>query len=130
NDLMMTSDQVRLLHSAGMEIGGHTVNHPILAKLDSKIAMEEIASNREILVNTIHAPVQAFAYPNGKPRQDYLQEHVRMVKKLGFETAVSTQWGVAGLNSDLFQLPRFTPWDKNQMGCTLRMAQNIIRNGI
>ena len=29
-NLMMTSDQVRVLHRAGMEIGGHTASHPIL----------------------------------------------------------------------------------------------------
>ena len=32
DDLMMSSEQVRELHAAGMEIGGHTVRHPILTE--------------------------------------------------------------------------------------------------
>ena len=31
DDLMMTSDEVRTLRGAGMQIGAHTVTHPILA---------------------------------------------------------------------------------------------------
>ena len=34
DDLMMRSAQVVALRRAGMTIGGHTVNHPILARLD------------------------------------------------------------------------------------------------
>jgi peptidoglycan/xylan/chitin deacetylase (PgdA/CDA1 family) len=35
-DLMMTSEEVRLLHAAGMEVGAHTVNHPILVRLPER----------------------------------------------------------------------------------------------
>ena len=33
-----------------------------------------------------------FAYPNGRPNDDYHAEHVRMVKEAGFDAAVSTSW--------------------------------------
>ena len=33
DDLMMTSSQVRAMHQAGMQIGAHTVVHPILARV-------------------------------------------------------------------------------------------------
>jgi peptidoglycan/xylan/chitin deacetylase (PgdA/CDA1 family) len=126
NDLMMTSDQVRTLHNAGMEIGGHTVSHPILARMDAAAARAEIANGKETLEGIMRAPVRLFAYPNGKPDQDYLSEHVAMVRELGFDAAVSTAWGAARGNSDLYQLPRFTPWDRGQLRFTLRMAQNLM----
>ncbi|MCW5598689.1 MAG: polysaccharide deacetylase family protein [Nitrosomonas sp.] len=126
DDLMMTSDQVRQLHNAGMEIGGHTVTHPILSKVNNTIALTEIANGKEALEGIIGAPVRLFAYPNGKPGKDYCADHVEMVKQLGFEAAVSTAWGAAKGYDDVFQLPRFTPWDKSEFFYVLRMAQNTL----
>jgi len=128
NDLMMTSEQVKTLHDAGMEIGGHTVNHPILARTEDVMARAEIANGKEILESIIRSPVRAFAYPNGKPGQDYLSDHVRMVRDLGFEAAVSTSHGAARNSSDLYQLPRFSPWDREKVRFTLRMAHNMLKN--
>lgn len=125
--LMMSSQQVRDLHNAGMEIGGHTVSHPILAQMPRDKARAEMANGKAMLEEMIGAPVKLFAYPNGRPGQDYRSEHVEMVKSLGFSAAVSTAWGAARKNSDLFQLPRFTPWDTSSTRFLLRMAQNMLR---
>ena len=127
-NLMMTSAQVRGLHSAGMEIGGHTVNHPILATLDHGAAETEIANGKATLEKIIGAPVNLFAYPNGKPDQDYRAEHAAIVRRLGFSAAVSTAWGSSSARSDKFELPRFTPWDRTNMRFLLRMAQNLRRD--
>ncbi|HNG37409.1 MAG TPA: polysaccharide deacetylase family protein, partial [Nitrosomonas sp.] len=95
NNLMMTSDQVRELHREGMEIGAHTINHPILARIENPTAYNEIAEGKKMLEEIIKAPVNLFAYPNGKPNKDYLLDHVKMVKEIGFDAAVSTAWGAA-----------------------------------
>jgi hypothetical protein len=50
-----------------------------------------------------------------------------MVKDLGFDAAVSTAHGAAMTGVDLYQLPRFTPWDRGQVRFTLRMAQNMLK---
>jgi peptidoglycan/xylan/chitin deacetylase (PgdA/CDA1 family) len=128
NDLMMTSAQVMKLHRAGMGIGGHTVNHPILAKLPSPMAQAEIMEGKLALEAIIGDPVRLFAYPNGKPGADYNAEHVAMIEELGFEGAVSTAWGASRNNDDVFQLPRFSPWDRTPMRFAIRMAQNLRRN--
>ena len=124
-DLMLEDDQVRLLSGSGMEIGGHTVNHPILASVDSKIARTEIQNGKEYLEALTGRPVRLFAYPNGKPGTDYLAEHAAIVKELGFDAAVSTAVGVAHKKSDLFQLPRFTPWDRSSLHFSLRLIGNL-----
>jgi peptidoglycan/xylan/chitin deacetylase (PgdA/CDA1 family) len=125
-NLMMTSDQVRVLHRAGMEIGGHTASHPILARMENNAARAEIAQGKEMLEDIIRASVRLFAYPNGKPGQDYLPDHVKMLKDLGFDAAVSTAHGAARRGSDLYQLPRFTPWGRGLARFTLQMAQNML----
>ena len=127
SDLMMTPEQVRLLHADGMEIGAHTVTHPILAQLDPERAAGEILGSKRRLEEITENPVTLFAYPNGKPGRDYRQEHVGMVKKLGFEAAVSTAQGVAHTASDPFQLPRFTPWDRTPGKFVLRLLHNTFR---
>ncbi len=127
SDLMMTAEQVRQLHASGMEIGAHTVTHPILARLDPEHAGNEIRDSKNRLEAITGAPVTSFAYPNGKPGLDYRREHVGMVRELGFEAAVSTAWGVAHATSDPFQLPRFTPWDRTPGKFLLRLLHNTFR---
>ncbi len=113
DDLMMRSEQVVQLHRAGMEIGGHTVNHPILRVLPDAEAEAEIAAGRLCLQTLTDAPVDVFAYPNGRPMLDYDERHAAIVRRLGFRCAVTTASGVSGPADDRFQLPRFTPWDRS-----------------
>lgn len=127
-DLMMTSAQVRALGQAGMTVGGHTVTHPILNVLKESCARKEIAEGREALQHLTGQRIDLFAYPNGVPRRDYQAVHVKMVKDIGFRSAVSTAWGTARAGSDSYQLPRFTPWDRSPRRFVLRLLNNC-RNG-
>ncbi len=124
-DLMMRTAQLQALHAAGMEIGGHTHHHPILAGLGAEEARAEIAAGKARLEEVLGAPVRVFAYPNGKPGTDYLPEQAGIVRELGFEGAVSTSAGVATCASDAFQLPRFTPWDTGRTAYALRLLGNL-----
>jgi peptidoglycan/xylan/chitin deacetylase (PgdA/CDA1 family) len=125
--MMMTEAQVRELRDAGMEIGAHTVNHPILSRLAADRARDEIVHSKQRLEQILTAPVRLFAYPNGRPNKDYGREHVDMVRSAGFDAAVSTASGVASARSDRFQLPRFAPWPKNRLRLGLELARNLAR---
>jgi peptidoglycan/xylan/chitin deacetylase (PgdA/CDA1 family) len=111
--LMMTPAQIVRLHRAGMEIGAHTVRHPILASVPDDEAREEIVASKRMLEEITGAPVTLFAYPNGQPGRDYGPQHVHFVKRAGFMAAFSTISGIARRGSDRFQLPRYSPWDRN-----------------
>ncbi len=123
-NLMMRSEQVREMHRAGMEIGAHTVRHPILTTLTLPEAECEISEGRNTLQAIIDAPVDMFAYPNGKPGRDYDQSHVALLSHLGFRGAVTTAPGVARSGDDLFQLPRFTPWGDSLAAWSTRLLMN------
>ncbi|MBM70772.1 MAG: carbohydrate esterase family protein [Haliea sp.] len=127
DDLMLTSAQLRVLHNSGVEIGGHTVSHPILAQLTVEQAREQIQSGKAQLEGLLDAPLRTFAYPNGRRGTDYTDEHVLLVREAGFELAVATNWGVSTPDTDVLQLPRFTPWDKSAARYLLRMALNMRR---
>jgi peptidoglycan/xylan/chitin deacetylase (PgdA/CDA1 family) len=113
NDLMMTSLQVRQLHDAGMEIGAHTRSHPILRLLDEHDSRKQVADSVSQLERIIAAPVRGFAYPNGRPGDDYERRHRDLIESMGFAYAVSTARGVADRESDIFELPRFSSWDRS-----------------
>ncbi len=122
--LMMGENDVRALRSAGMDIGAHTVTHPILTRLAESEARREIVASRDHLQGILGESVALFAYPNGKPGQDYGSEHVRMVEEAGFCGAVSTARGVADPSIDVYQLPRFTPWQRDPMKFGLSLLAN------
>ena len=67
--------------------------------------------SRQALEGIVGQPVRLFAYPNGRPGEDYTRRDRDLVESLGFDAALSTTWGAASRGSDLYQLPRFTPWD-------------------
>ena len=125
DDLMMRSAQVAAMRHLGMEIGGHTVTHPILARLDPAQARQEISEGKAFLENLLNEPIRLFAYPNGRPGSDYLPEHVAMVRDLGFQAAVSTAWGTSDRHTDPYQLRRFTPWDPTRTRFGIRLLRNF-----
>lgn len=126
-DLMLRSEQVRALRNGGMRVGAHTVSHPILGQLPRDRALQEVRHSREKLEALLDAPVTVFAYPNGKPHQDYSAESVAVVREAGFRVAVSTEWGSAGRDVDPLQVPRFSPWDRTRVPYGLRLVGNLRR---
>lgn len=127
DDLMMTSREVKVMRQAGMQIGAHTVSHPILARLTDEQARQEIQGSKHFLEQLLGERVGLFAYPNGKPGEDYTTHHVDMVRGLDFDAAVSTQWGASGTADDLFQIRRFTPWGQTKLRFGARMLTNLLR---
>ena len=127
DDLMLTRRQVRELRDAGMTIGAHTVSHPILAREPDDRARGEIQDGKRELEALLGEAVTVFAYPNGRPGDDYAARHVAMARDAGFEAAVTTAWGAASHTTDPFEIPRFTPWDRSAWRFGLRLAQNLRR---
>lgn len=121
-DLMLTTQQVRTLHENGMVIGGHTVTHPILIKMTNSEIIQEIADNKTVLEKIINNTVNYFAYPNGKAGEDYLPEQSAIIQSLGFKAAFSTHLGCANKHSDMWQLPRFRPWDSTPEEFMMRLV--------
>lgn len=125
--LMMLAEQWRGLQAMGMNIGAHTVSHPILTRLSPQAARAEMADSKAQLESVLGREIELFAYPNGVPGQDYSTEHVAMARQCGFRAALSTQWAAASAISDRFQLPRFTPWDRRRWRFGARLLDNYRR---
>jgi len=122
----LNEEQILSLHKAGMEIGAHTVNHPILTCESDSVAKAEILESKQHLEKIIGTPLKFFAYPNGKSTIDFNQKHQDIVKESGFEAAFTTDWGcVDSTSTNIYELKRFTPWDVTESKFSLRLALNF-----
>jgi peptidoglycan/xylan/chitin deacetylase (PgdA/CDA1 family) len=129
SDLMLNTEQLRGLASAGMTLGAHTVNHPILARVCEEEALNEMSGSKDRLESLTGERITLFAYPNGKPGTDYTSIHTELARRAGFSAACSVIWGAARTGCDPFQIPRFTPWDRTRWRYALRLARNMRRAG-
>lgn len=123
---MMSVEQLKQLNAVGIEIGAHTVEHPILRVLEPEKQKQQIANSKETLELWLGHKITGFAYPNGKITADYDLTTKDIVEDIGFDYAVSTNWGVTTKSSDKYQLNRFTPWDGTPLKFHLRLLKNLL----
>ena len=97
--LYMTWDHARALRDGGVELGGHTVNHPILARLTPEEQAREIAQGRESMVRELGTEPATFAYPFGR-RWDFDRTTRDSVRSSGFKTAVTMHSGTNHRGAD------------------------------
>lgn len=119
--LMLDWDEVRALHKGGIAIGAHTVNHPILSRLQPAEMEAEILGSRDAIEANLQAPARHFAYPNGQPG-DFDEASIGIVRKLGFLSAMTTLTGVNDARTSRYELLRRQPWDKTGNAFFLRMV--------
>jgi peptidoglycan/xylan/chitin deacetylase (PgdA/CDA1 family) len=121
--LMLRPEMVVNLDRQGIEIGAHTISHPILTSLDDDSARLEIGGGKDELEAIIGKPVRLFAYPNGKVGKDFDARHVEMVREARFTAAFTTAIGAITRDQDRFQLPRSRPWDSTPFLFGLRLLR-------
>lgn len=90
-------------------IGGHTVSHPMLARLSPRHMSAEILSGAERLEDELGAYPDHFAYPYGNNAAADAATF-RQTQSLGFSTAVTTRGGMlkGGGRDNLIALPRLS----------------------
>ncbi|HVF90759.1 MAG TPA: polysaccharide deacetylase family protein, partial [Blastocatellia bacterium] len=88
----ITWDEAREMDGAGVEIGSHTVTHPILTRVAGDRLSFELRQSRARLEAMLGRQVGLFCYPNGDFNSDVRAE----VERAGYLAAVTTE---AGLNA-------------------------------
>lgn len=126
--LMMNPSEIKRLAATGICIGAHTVNHPILKVLPAVEQQNEIIQSKQQLQAWTEQPVKHFAYPNGVFGRDFDDTAVNIAEKAGFDSAVTTDWGVSTSHNSVFKLKRFTPWDKVSLKFHLRLIKQHFKN--
>jgi peptidoglycan/xylan/chitin deacetylase (PgdA/CDA1 family)/CelD/BcsL family acetyltransferase involved in cellulose biosynthesis len=119
-NLMLNWNEIQQMAKCSVSIGAHTITHPVLAKLPAERLEEEILGSKKIIEERLQTPVRHFAYPFGRPF-DIGEEAKTVVRRAGFETAVTTVWGLNRPGDDPYSLRRFTPWEMDLGGFAIRL---------
>ncbi len=88
-----------------MEIGSHTVTHPILSSISDEESWKELTRSKAQIEEGIGRTVNCFCYPNGMAG-DYRPSQVQQVAQAGYACSVIAQFGMVNRASDRYQLPR------------------------
>jgi peptidoglycan/xylan/chitin deacetylase (PgdA/CDA1 family)/UDP-N-acetylglucosamine:LPS N-acetylglucosamine transferase len=99
---LMNTAQKKEMMEYGVEIGGHTLNHPRLTQISVDAAEMEIMQSKLNLEKQLGTEIISFAYPYG----DLNEEIKSIVKKAGYSFGIATDSGGLHLEDDLFQIFR------------------------
>jgi len=99
---LMDWHEVRQLHAAGWEIGGHTCSHPRLTLMDAQAAFEEISRNKTHLETQLKCAIHTFCYPYG----DTNRQVADLARKAGYTAACTIRSGLASTRHNPLLLPR------------------------
>jgi len=105
---MMNWDDLLSLDSRLINVGSHTMSHPILTTLSTPEIEAELVESRRCLEQRLQRPGDLFCYPNGS-----YDKRVYEVAKRTYRAAVTTESGVVNQKEglDLHRLPRIPSAD-------------------
>ena len=98
----VTWEQVNEMSDGGIEIGSHTVTHPILPNVDDVQLGRELRDSKKQLEHIVNKSVDLFCYPNGS----YNRRVEKAVSEAGYTCAVTTEPRLNEQQSDQFSLAR------------------------
>jgi peptidoglycan/xylan/chitin deacetylase (PgdA/CDA1 family) len=104
--LWMTWDMLREMNAGGMTIGGHSMTHPILARMAREDQAREIAGCERRLKDELGIEMRAFAYPVGS-RDTFNDDTRACLRASGVKTAFSYYGGFRPRERwDAYDIPR------------------------
>lgn len=118
---ILSSDEVSQLAEGDLvEVGAHSMTHPMLPRLTMAEQREEILNSRKRLEDICGRRVVSFAYPYGQASKKTRE----LVQEAGFTSGCSTIAGTTTRFSDPFWLPRLLvrDWDGERFASELRRA--------
>jgi peptidoglycan/xylan/chitin deacetylase (PgdA/CDA1 family) len=105
---LMNWDEIKEMHQDGMEIGSHTMTHPMLTQVSELVMRTELSDARVRLSEVLGAAPEGFVYPSGA----FSATARNIVKEAGHIYACTSQSGFIGGTADQHLLPRVNVSDR------------------
>ncbi|MBL4606226.1 MAG: polysaccharide deacetylase family protein [Pseudomonadales bacterium] len=103
---MLNWEQIREVFKGGVEIGSHTVSHPILTNVTQTNLAYELTKSKELIEEKTGGKVVSLAYPVGGI-ETFSEAVIKEVKKAGYEFAVCYLDGVNdAVQPSMYELKR------------------------
>jgi peptidoglycan/xylan/chitin deacetylase (PgdA/CDA1 family) len=107
--LMMSYDQIKDLTRHGHLVGSHAMSHPNLAYVSREEAAAELTESKKRLEQQLGRRITHFSYPCPALSPHWNQVTVEESGKAGYETAVTTDWGLVRMGDGPLRLKRVLP---------------------
>jgi hypothetical protein len=124
----MSSDEIHRLAAGNLvEIGAHTVTHPVLSALSNHDQRAEIEQSKAQLEEWTNRKIDSFSYPYGRRslrrriatalrlsrslRVDYTRATVELVRHARFARACANSPGAVDRRANAYELPRIVVRD-------------------
>lgn len=99
--------ELREMDASGLiEIGAHTMSHPILSREKAMRAESEIKDSIGQLSDILGHKIVSFAYPNGLYGCDFGEREMTVAKSCGIKLAYSVDPGALSSTSNPLRIPR------------------------
>ncbi len=99
-------NELREMADSGLvEIGSHTVGHPILSSITDEECWKELTVSRQQIEEGMGRKVNLFCFPNGTS-VDFRSSQVALVRDAGYTSAVLATFGLVNHGTDVYRLPR------------------------
>lgn len=113
----MNLEELKELDKSGLiEIGAHTMMHPILALENEQRSGSEIKDSIVGLSAILGKEINIFAYPNGLYGLDFGKREMDMVKACGIKLAFSVDPGEYSMKGSPYNIPRVGSISRLRLG--------------
>ena len=99
------SELREMAESGFVDIGSHTVTHPILSSITDEESWQELSLSRGQIEEGSGRNPLAFCFPNGMPG-DYRPTQVKQIADAGYACSVLASFGLVDQRADPYGLPR------------------------
>jgi peptidoglycan/xylan/chitin deacetylase (PgdA/CDA1 family) len=111
-DSMLSWEQALEMSNAGIEMGAHSVSHPLLSYEEDAAVERELRLSRQALEARLGKQVRAFAYPNG----DWNERVRKQVEQAGYQCAFTTSATWYSRKENPYTIPRVLLHEGNVTG--------------
>ena len=63
---IIKNQEICHIRNIGMEVGSHTLTHPVLTKLSQQLVLKELIESKKLLEDILGEPVSSFCYTKGR----------------------------------------------------------------
>lgn len=119
----LSLDELLHLAEGGLvEVGAHTVTHPVLSMQPPDLQRWEMAESKRRLEAMLGREITTFCYPHGD-WSDVGETATRLAQEVGFEAACAAVPRPVSYRENPFWLPRFDvlDWDGDELARRLQM---------